>query len=330
MRLTGEAGARVTTMRNRLIAAAVAVFTLLPGSAAPQSARAVKVIVPYPPGGGADVLVRILINQVGAMGGPTMVVENRPGAGTVIGTMDAVRSAPDGNTLLFTNNALLLAPHLRKVGYDPFASLDSICQVGSTPNISIVKSESPYRSLNDLIDAARAKPGVLTFGAGIGALSQLTYEMLMQRAGFRMTLVPYTGTLPEVEAVFAGHIDTAFVDYPPAAGLYQSGRIRALATSSASRIAWLPAVPTVSELGYQDFAVELWYGLFAPAGTPPAIESRFAAWFSKAAQVPNVRSRLAKQGIESAAVCDAPFASYLHKRFDDYGEIIRAANIKAE
>ena len=153
-------------------------------------------IVPYPPGGGADVLVRILINQVGAMGGPTMVVENHPGAGTVIGTMDAVRAAPDGNTLLLTNNALLLAPHLRKVDYDPFASLDSICQVGSTPTISIVNSASPYRSLNDLIDAARAKPGALTFGAGIGALSQLTYEMLMHRAGFRMTLVPYTRYAP--------------------------------------------------------------------------------------------------------------------------------------
>ena len=118
-----------------------------------QPARAIKVIVPYPPGGGADVLVRILINQVGAMGGPTMVVENHPGAGTVIGTMDAVRAAPDGNTLLLTNNALLLAPHMRKVDYDPFASLGSICQVGSIPTISIVNSGSPYRSLNDLIDA---------------------------------------------------------------------------------------------------------------------------------------------------------------------------------
>ena len=295
-----------------------------------QAARAIKVIVPYPPGGGADVLVRILINQVGAMGGPTMVVENHPGGGTVIGTMDAVRAAPDGNTLLLTNNALLLAPHLRKVDYDPFASLDSICQIGSTPTISIVNTASPYRSLNNLIDTARAKPGALTFGAGIGALSQVTYEMLMHRAGFRMTLVPYTGTLPEVEAVFAGQIDTAFVDYPAAAGLYQSGKLRVLATSSASRIAWLPDVPTVSEIGYKDFEVEVWYGLFAPAGTPHDIESRFATWFSRAAQVPEVKSRLAAQGIETAAVCGAPFASYLRRRFDDYGEVIREAKIKAE
>ena len=139
-------------MRDHLIAAAAAVLSLLASSAAsPQSARAIKVIVPYPPGGGADVLVRTLINQVGSMGGPTMVVENHPGGGTVIGTMDAVRAVPDGNTLLLTNNALLLAPHLRKVDYDPFASLDSICQVGSTPTISIVNSASPYRSLNNLM-----------------------------------------------------------------------------------------------------------------------------------------------------------------------------------
>ena len=121
-----------------------------------QPARAIKVIVPYPPGGGADVLVRILINQVGAMGGPTMVVENHPGAGTVIGTMDAVRAAPDGNTLLLTNNALLLAPHLRKVDYDPFASLDSICQVGSTPTISIVNSAISL-SLAQRFDRCRAR-----------------------------------------------------------------------------------------------------------------------------------------------------------------------------
>jgi len=152
---------------------AVLLLLSVPG-AWPQTARAIKLINPYPPGGGADVLARVLVNEIGNLGGPTLVVENRPGAGTVIGTQDAVRAAPDGNTLLITNNALLLAPHLRKLDFDPLTSLEPICGVGATPTVVIVNSASPYHSLSELIAAARHKTGGLTFGAGIGALSQVT------------------------------------------------------------------------------------------------------------------------------------------------------------
>ena len=311
-----------------LAAAAISLLALSTASA--QTARAVRLVNPYPPGGGADVLARVLVNQIGSMGGPTMVIENRPGAGTVIGTEDVVRAAPDGNTLLLTNNALLLTAHLRKLDYDPLSSLEPICSVGSTPTVVLVNSASPYHTLDDLIGAARAKPGALTFGANIGALSHVSYEMLMHRADFKMTLVPYSGTLPEVEAVFAGQIDTAFVDYPPAQGLLQAGKIKALASASRARVDWLPDIPTVSELGYKNFEVELWYGVFAPAHTPREITAKFADWFAKAAQQPQVRSQLLKDGIDTAAVCGAPFAAGLRKRFDEYGQVIREANIKAE
>jgi tripartite-type tricarboxylate transporter receptor subunit TctC len=295
-----------------------------------QSARAIKLINPYPPGGGADVLAHVLVNQIGNMGGPTLVVENRPGAGTVIGTQDAVRAAPDGNTLLITNNALLLAPHLRKLDFDPLSSLEPICGVGSTPTVVIVNSASPYHSLSELIATARHKAGGLTFGAGIGALSQVTYAMLMHRAGFKMTLVPFTGTLPEVEAVYGAHIDTAFVDYPPAQGLLQAGKLRALATGSRSRIDWLPNVPTVGELGYPGFEIDLWYGVFAPAHTPPSFVAQMAGWLIKAVQVPKVKALLRTQGIETTGVCGAPFAADLHRRFAEYGQVIREAHIKTE
>ncbi|MGD0023805.1 MAG: tripartite tricarboxylate transporter substrate binding protein [Xanthobacteraceae bacterium] len=311
-------------------AAAVALCFLAISGAWSQPARTIKIIVPYPPGGGADVLARVLANEIGNMHGPTMVVENRPGAGTMIGTEDVVRATPDGNTLLLSNNALLLVPHLRKLDFDPLSSLEPICSVASTPMIAIVNSESPYHTLDDLLSAARAKPGALTFGASIGALSHVTYEMLLHRANLRMTLVPYTGTPPEVDAVLGGHIDTAFVDYPPAAGLLQSGKLRALATGSRARVDWLPDVPTVSELGYKDFEIELWYGVFAPAHTPQQTVSKFAEWFANAAQVPQARSRLLTQGIDTSAVCGAAFASDLHKRFDEYGSVIHDANIKAE
>ncbi|HTP92795.1 MAG TPA: tripartite tricarboxylate transporter substrate binding protein [Xanthobacteraceae bacterium] len=299
-------------------------------AASSQTTRPVKLVIPYPPGGGADVLARVLVNAIGDMNGPTIVVENRPGAGTVIGTEDVVRADPDGNTLLLTNNALLLVPHLRKLDYDPLTSLEPICRVGSTPSFAIVNAASSYHTLDDLIGAARAKPGALTFGAGVGALSQITYEMLMHRAIFRMTMVPFTGTAPETNAVYAGQIDTAFVDYPPAAGLLRSGKLRALATSAIKRAEWLPDVPTVDESGYKGFQIDLWYGIFAPAHTAPQITSQFAQWFAKAADSPETRSKLAAPGIEAASVCGTPFVSYLHKSFDEYGDVIRDANIKAE
>lgn len=307
-----------------------ALLLLSVSGAWPQTARAIKLINPYPPGGGADVLARVLVNEIGNLGGPTLVVENRPGAGTVIGTQDAVRAVPDGNTLLITNNALLLAPHLRKLDFDPLTSLEPICGVGATPTVVIVNSASPYHSLSELIAAARHKTGGLTFGAGIGALSQVTYEMLMHRADFKMTLVPFTGTLPEVEAVYGEHIDTAFVDYPPAQGLLQAGKLRALATGSQTRSGWLPSTPTVSELGYPGFDIDLWYGVFAPARTPASFIAQMAGWLAKAVQEPKIKALLRTQGIETTGVCGAPFAAGLRKRFAEYGQVIREAHIKTE
>jgi tripartite-type tricarboxylate transporter receptor subunit TctC len=312
-----------------LLSATALLLPSLSGASA-QSARAIKLINPYPPGGGADVLARVLVNEIGDLGGPTLVVENRPGAGTVIGTQDAVRAAPDGNTLLITNNALLLAPHMRKLDFDPLTGLEPICGVGSTPTVVIVNSASPYHTLSELIAAARQKAGGLTFGAGIGALSQVTYAMLMHRADFNMTLVPFTGTPPEVEAVFGGHVDTAFVDYPPAQGLLQAGKLRALATGSGTRTEWLPDVPTVSELGYPGFEIDLWYGVFAPAHTPSSFVAQMAGWLTKATRVPKVKTLLRTQGIATSGECGAPFAADLRKRFDEYGQVIRDAHIKTE
>jgi tripartite-type tricarboxylate transporter receptor subunit TctC len=312
------------------VVVAAAVSLLEVAGASSQTARPIKVVVPYPPGGGADVLARVVSNAIGAMQGPTMVVEDRPGAGTLIGTEDVVRATPDGNTLLFSNNSLLLVPHLRTLDYDPLTSLEPICTVASTPTVIIVNSTSPYRSLADLLDAARAKPGQLTFGAAPGAVSHVSFEMLLHPAKVEMTMVPFNGTPPQVNAVLGGQVDTAFVDYPAAAGLLQTGKLRALAVGSLKRIDPLPDVPTVSESGFKDFEMELWYGFFAPARTPQQNISGLAAWLAKAVQVPDTQSRLAVQGMKPTGVCGAAFAASIRKQFGDYGRIIRDANIKAE
>jgi tripartite-type tricarboxylate transporter receptor subunit TctC len=312
------------------LAAGAAILFVAVASAWSQSARAIRIVVPYPPGGGADVLSRMVADAVGSLHGPTMVIENRPGAGTVIGTADVVRAKPDGNTLLSSNNAVAIAPHMRKLDFDPLSSLAPICSIAATPSIIIVNSTSPYRTLDDLLGAARAKPGDLTFGATPGAKSDVDFEMILHPRNIRMTLVPFSGTPPIVNAVLGGQVDATFVDYPAAAGLLQAGKLRALAAGSRVRIEALPDVPTISESGFTDFSMEVWYGFFAPAQTPQPVISQLAEWFAKAGKLPELRSRLAIQGMTPDVRCGAPFASFLHKQYDDYGRAIRDANIKAE
>ncbi len=313
-------------------AAAVAILSasLLERSARAQPAGATKIVVPYPPGGGADVLARIMADAIGSLHGPTMVVLNRPGAGTMIGTEDVVRAKPDGNTLLLSNNAVAIFPHLRKLDYDPLSSLEAICSIATTPTIMIVSGTSPYRSLDDFVGAARAKPGALTFGATPGGKSHIDFETIRHPAHLQMTLVPFGGTPPIVNAVLGGQVDTAFVDYPAAAGLLQAGKLRALVVGAQGRIEQLPNVPTVSEAGFGDFDMEVWYALLAPAQASRPILSQIADWFAKAVKLPETQSRLAVQGMNPVGVCGAPSVSHLRKLYEDYGRLISEANIQSE
>jgi tripartite-type tricarboxylate transporter receptor subunit TctC len=255
--------------------ALIGVSVALPGGTAwAQAARAIKIIVPFPPGGGVDVVARVLAEQIGRAQGPPMVIENRPGAGTAIG-MDAVlRSPPDGNTLLIINNSFAVIPHLRKLDFDPLASFEPVCNLAITPTVVVVNNESPYRTLADLVAAARAKPGDMTIGGAPGTVLNVAVEMLQHAADVRMTFVPFPGTPPAVNSLLGGHVMSALVDYPAAAGQLQAGKLRALATGSPRRIEWLAQVPTVAESGYGGYDVELWYGLFAPAKVPKELISR--------------------------------------------------------
>jgi tripartite-type tricarboxylate transporter receptor subunit TctC len=309
-------------------AAALCCLGQLAGVAWSQASRVIKTVVPYPPGGGADVLARITADAIGAAGGPTMVVVNRPGAGTVIGTDDVVRAKPDGATLLITNNAAAIAPHMRKLDFDPLASLEPVCNIATTPTLVVVGAASPHRTLDDLLKAARAQPGKLTFGATPGGKSHIDFAMILHPAGVRMTLVPFNGTPPIVNAVLSGQVDAAFVDYPAAAGLLQSGTLRALAIGTPTRMAFVPDVPTIAELGLGDFDMEVWYGLFAPARTPMLAE--LARWIASAVSLPETKTRLAMLGMTAVGACGADFAAHFRRQYDGYGRIIRDADIKAE
>jgi tripartite-type tricarboxylate transporter receptor subunit TctC len=309
---------------------AVALLGFLGSLAWSQPARPIKIIVPFSPSGAADVIARVVAEQVGNLHGPTMIVENHPDAGTLIATQDVVRAAPDGTTLLFSNNSLVVVFQLKKVDYDPLSSLAAICNMASTPSVIVVDRASPYRTLNDFLDAARAKPGDLTFGGVPGAVLQIGFEMLQHAANVHMTLIPYTGTLPEITAVLGGQIVAALVDYPAASAQLQAGTLRALAVGSAGRIDQLPDVPTIAESGVKDCELDLWYGMFAPAKVSPEVVAKLGDWFDKAAALPATISQLRAQGVSAVGQCGSGFGEYVRKQYDTYGRVIREANLKAE
>jgi len=309
---------------------AITVLALTGQDAWSQTSRTIKLVVPYPPGGGIDVTARLLAEQVGRMQGPTVVIENRQGGGTIIGTEAVARAAPDGNTVLIATNTFVIVPQLRKTNYDVLTGFEPICDVVNTPTILAVNNASPYRTLADLINAARAKPGEVTLASVPGTFLHVTFEMLRQAANVNMSFIPYPGTAPSVGALLGGHVASAHVDYPAVAEQLKSGKARALSTGSRRRIEELPDVPTVDESGYKGYEAELWYGLFAPAKTPKETVSQLAGWFSTAHHSAEIKPKLAAQGLHPAAMCGADFGAYVRKQYEEYGRVIRESSIKAE
>jgi tripartite-type tricarboxylate transporter receptor subunit TctC len=199
--------------RQFLLGLAASLVTLSAASVWAQGARTIRIVVPFPPGGAADFLARVLAEEVGH-GGPSVIVENRPGAGSVVGTDAVARAAPDGTTLLLDSKESLINPHLRKVGYDPLTSFESICRLVVSPTVISVNSRSPYRTFADLVGAAHAKPGQLTLaGSGPASPFQIGFEVLKRAAMMDMTFVPYQGAAPAVSALLGEHVTSALTTY---------------------------------------------------------------------------------------------------------------------
>ena len=297
----------------------------------PQAQRTIKVVVPFAAGGGSDILARLLGEQIGRAHGVTIVVENRPGAGTVIGTEAVARAVPDGNTVLMVANSFIINPALQKRNYDPLTSFEPLCHLTRSPNVIAVHSASPHRTLPDLINAARAKPGDVTMAFNGPATSQhIGYEKLRRAANINLLPVTFPGGAPAVNALLGQHVASIFVNYPSASEHIEAGKLRALATASLKRIESLPDVPTVAELGYPDFEEDTWFGVVAPAKTPGQVVAQLTGWFGSAVITPELKPKLAIQGFSAAGACGGDFASFLQKHYDDYARIIREANIRAE
>jgi tripartite-type tricarboxylate transporter receptor subunit TctC len=314
-------------------AAAVSVVfgVLFSSDSAWSQARTIKLVVPYPPGGAVDVVARLLAEKIGKASGSTMVVEDRPGAVSVIGTEAASRAAPNGNTLLIASSAFVVVPHLRKLNYDPLTSFEPICSLVSSPAVIAVNNASPFRTLADLLSAARISSGRLTMaGVGPGTAFQIAIEMLKRNANVDMTFVPFPGSPPAVNALLGEHVTSTISDYAVVAEQIKAGGLRALATASSERIEPLPDLPTVAESGYRDYAVDVSFGLFAPAKTPKETIAQLTGLFIAALQAPETKRKLVAQGLFPIGKCGAEFGALVRKQYDEYGRVIREANIKAE
>jgi tripartite-type tricarboxylate transporter receptor subunit TctC len=310
-------------------AVAMAIAILSGQSAWSQATRTIKIVVPVSPGGVLDAVARLLGEQIRHAQGHAVLVENRPGAGGMIAAEAVSRATPDGNTLMIASPDLLVTSRLRKLDYD--LRFEPVCYLVRVPNVIVVNSASPYGTLADLLNAARAKPGDLTLASvGPATSLQIAFEKLKRAANVEMPFVAYSGAAPAINALLGEHVTSALAAYFTVAGQLKTTKLRALAVVTKTRIEPLPDVPTVAESGYKDYEADFWLGLIAPAETPNETISQLAAWFTVAAQAPEVRPKLVSQGLYPRVACGADFAAFLRLQYDDFGRIIRELDIKAE
>jgi tripartite-type tricarboxylate transporter receptor subunit TctC len=295
-----------------------------------QKTQTIKIIVPSSVGGGADILARLLADRIGRTQGVTVVVENRPGASNTIGTEAAARAAPDGTTLLIATPEFVVNPHLRKLNYDPLTSFTPVCYLVRSPQLLVVNSESPYRTLDDLLDAARLKPNELTLAsAGPASSTHIALETIKHSANVKMSYVPYQGSTPAVNALLGKHVTSVLASYPNVVEQVKAGKLRVLATATPTRIEQMQGVPTIAESGFKDYESEIWFGVVVPAKTPNVIVSQLAGWFTAALQAPEIKMKLETLGLFTVGLCGADFGAFIQKEYDKYGRAIRETNFPA-
>lgn len=301
--------------------------------AQPYPGRPIKMIVPFPPGGVTDVVSRIMAQKLSEGLGQQVVVENRAGAAGTVGADAAAKSPADGYTLFFgTTGTLASAPSLQpNLPYDPSKSFAPISQLTDSPFVVIVNATVPVKSLKELIDLARSKPGKLTYGTpGTGHVLHITGEMFKIATGVDLFHVPYKGAGPAMTDLVAGRIDIVFDTIAIHLPHIRSGRLRALAVASSRRIAQVPEVPTAAEAGLAGFELGAWFGLLAPRGTPNEIVRRLNAEVLKALAIPEVVEVFTKQGLQPAGSSPEQFATLIVEDIAKWTRAVRAAGIKIE
>jgi tripartite-type tricarboxylate transporter receptor subunit TctC len=318
----------------RNIAACLCAGLLLAGHAHAQNYpnKPIHIIVPYAPGGFNDTIARLVGKKLQDSWGQPVIVDNRPGAGTMLGLGAAAKSPADGYTLVVVGFPWVANQFLqKKLPYDTVKDFKPIILGAHSPNLLVVKSSSPIRSVKDLLAAAKANPGKLNYAtAGNGTSNHLTMEYFKSLAGIDMNQVPYKGSGPMVADLLGGHVDVMFDNAPHVVSHVKSGQMRALAITSKKRSPLVPDVPTVAELGWPGFEVSVWYGFAAPAGTSPEIVAKLNKEINKILAMDDVKKSFTDEGVEAMGGTTQQFDAFFKAQSAMWGKVIKDANITAD
>ena len=309
-------------------AAAILVFAAAPANAQQYPNRPIHVISPYPAGSASDTVTRVVMDQVSQLIGQPVVIDLKPGAGGAVGFASVARSDPDGYTLATSSSSMATESVLHsKLPYDPNKDFVNVVLLGTSPNILVASAKSGFKTVADLVNAAKAKPGTLTFAsAGIGSSSHMAAERFRLAANIEVRHVPFKeGGLVQVKN---GNIDFYFIPLAAAATALHSDKLTVLAVSAPRRVPLLPNVPSVVEAGYPGAVFRFWNGISAPAKTPPAVVQKFHDVTEQALKMPAVQEKLAKLGVEPAQISSAEFAKFFKEDFGATVELAKKANIK--
>ncbi len=328
---------RAAPMRVVVPVVALAGAGALPPAVAPVSAQAfparpVRMVVPFAPGGPVDLIARVVAPRIAEALGQTVLVDNRAGGGSTIGTELVVRSAPDGYTVMLTSSSVAINPSIyAQLSFDPVRDLAAVTLVAVSPLMLVVHPSLPVRSVKELIALARARKGELIYASsGTGSAPHLAAELFASMTGVRMVHVPYKGAGPASTDLVAGHVSIMFNNMLNAVPNVQSGRLRALAVTSAARSAALPDVPSIAEAGVPGYDATTWYAYFAPAGVPRPIVDRHHREMAAALKIADIRSRLAAQGVEALGAGPEELARHLDSEIRKWSKVAKASGARAE
>jgi tripartite-type tricarboxylate transporter receptor subunit TctC len=321
--------------RNILAATAAVLATSLVPALAQEKwpSKPINYVVPFGAGGTTDVLARLVTPKVAAALGTTFVIDNKPGAGGSMGSDFTAKAAPDGYTIqggTISSHAINVSLY-SKLPYDPVKNFQPITMIGSMPNILVVRADSPYKSIQDVIAAAKAKPGTINFASsGNGTSQHLSGVFFEQMTGGKLVHVPYKSSAESLNAILSGQgADIIFENLAPALPHIKAGKLRALGVTSEKRSAALPEVPAIAET-LPGFAISSWQAIFAPAGVPKPVVDRLAGEFIKAVQDPEIKAKLVAQGIDPGGMSPAELAAFQKAEIEKWGRVIKAGNIKVD
>ena len=294
--------------------------------------KAVRMVVPFPPGGGTDVVARSVALKLGEVWNQSAIIDNRPGAAAIVGTEIVARAVPDGYTLGFVSMTHTINVSLyRKLPYDPVADFAPLILAATAPNVLVTHPSVGAKTVAELVQIAKARPGRLNFpSSGSGGVSHLAAEMFRSAAGIDITHVPYRGAGPALTALLAGEMQLMMATTPVALPQMKAGKLVALAIASRERSLLAPELPTIAQSGYPGFEADTWYGMLAPAGTPAPLIAQVNGAVARLLLQADLKERLAREGAQPAGGTPAQFGAFIRSEIAKWAQVVRAANIRAE